>query len=115
VYTHITCIHRVYTRSVYTEYRVDTCLPLSFAKEPYKRDNILQKRPIILRSGRHVYIAYRVEYTQSVYTYLCTLYPLCTLRRVYEVEYTQSVYTYAMYTPSVYTESSDVIWGGFDW
>ena len=25
-------------------------LQVSFAKEPYKRDNILQKRPIILRS-----------------------------------------------------------------
>jgi len=31
-------------------------LQVSFAKEPYKRDNILQKRPIILRSGRHVYL-----------------------------------------------------------
>jgi len=31
-------------------------LQVSFAKEPYKRDDILQKRPIILRSGRHVYL-----------------------------------------------------------
>ena len=38
------------SRIVSTKYQVVTKLSVSFAKEPYKRDDILQKRHIILRS-----------------------------------------------------------------
>ena len=41
---------------------------VSFAKEPYKRDYILQKRPTILRSLLIVAPAYPVE-TVHVYTH----------------------------------------------
>jgi len=37
-------------------------LQVSFAKEPYKRDSILQKRPIILRSLLIVATPYRDLY-----------------------------------------------------
>jgi len=33
--------------AVFRRYRESTKLQVSFAKEPYKRDNILQKKPII--------------------------------------------------------------------
>jgi len=38
-------------------------ISLSFAKEPYKRDYILQKRPIILKSLRIVATPYWLVYT----------------------------------------------------
>jgi len=43
-------------------------LQVSFAKEPYKRDYILQKRPIISRSLLMVAIAYALHHT-----FMCVL------------------------------------------
>ena len=45
-------------------------LQVSFAKEPYKRDDILQKRPIILRSLLIVETPYAYMYVQ----YMCIIY-----------------------------------------
>ena len=51
---------------VNNERRVDVMnLQVSFAKEPYKRDDILQKRPIILRSRAVVEDLYYCSSTTS--------------------------------------------------
>jgi len=41
-------------------------LYVSFAKEPYKRDDVLQKRPMILRSLRIVGSPYRAAKTHRM-------------------------------------------------
>ena len=69
-------------------------LYLSFAKEPYKRDYILQKRPIILRSLLIVATPYesivcrvRVYMCVRVYVFVCMLVLVhaCAIMRVYSV------------------------------
>jgi len=50
---------------------------VSFAKEPYKRDDILQKRPMILRSLLIVATSY--VFTMYDYAYVC----VCTVVCVY--------------------------------
>ena len=58
-------------------------LQVSFAKEPYKRDDILQKRPIILRSLLIVATAYEYVYAICVHAcmrvcvYACVYIPTC--------------------------------------
>ena len=44
-------------------------LVVTFAKEPYKRDDILQKRLIIVRSLLIVATPYLRDYLQSAYVY----------------------------------------------
>jgi len=57
---------------------------VSFAKEPYKRDNILQKRPIILRSllivatpYLHLYVHECLRMHVRVYVYVCVCVCVC--------------------------------------
>jgi len=48
-------------------------LQVTFAKEPYKRDDILQKRPIILRSLLIVATPYQVLDTIYIYIVCCSV------------------------------------------
>jgi len=59
-------------------------LQVSFAKEPYKRDYILQKRPVILKSLPIV----ATPYMQVLYfTYLCMdIGPFCRNTAMYAAE-----------------------------
>jgi len=50
---------------------------VSFAKEPYKRDDILQKRPIILRSQRIVATPYLITWRIT--------YVVATISRLLEI------------------------------
>jgi len=51
---------------------------VSFAKEPYKRDDIMQKRPVILRSLLIVATPYRIVFAhmlQDVRPYVLSKFP----------------------------------------
>ena len=64
-HTHVGCIH---SGGMMGWLKIVGSLQLyvSFAKEPYKRDDILQKRPIILRSLLIIATPYACVYTRIV-------------------------------------------------
>jgi len=75
-------------------------LQVSFAKEPYKRDDILQKRTIIWRSLLIVAIPYPLVHGYEIYTWMwntyrdtCISFPRC-IRQVDPKAYTHIFHIY---------------------
>jgi len=88
---------------------------VSFAKEPYKTDDILQKRHIILRSLLIVVSLYYIAYFHTVLHALVT----STLLHTHLVEATQTrllmdVSQRTLCTQFTTTLPTSTLWGGLD-